>query len=103
MGDGNGKGDGVSGSNGDSDGNRNGDGHGDGNNDKGRVTSSCAGNVQRCGRGDTLPPPPWTQRSVHSPALHHGLGWECLDLCLLATPPKRQTFVSVADMLKMLA
>ncbi len=31
------------------------------------------------------------------------LGWECRDLCLLATPPKRQMFVSVADMSKMLA
>jgi hypothetical protein len=42
-------------SNGDRDGNSNkdgniycnGDGHGKGNNDKGRVASSCAGNVQR--------------------------------------------------------
>jgi hypothetical protein len=59
-------------SNGDSDGNCNGNGPGDGNNDEGRVTSSCAGDVQRCGRGNTLPPPPWTQRKVHSPALHHG-------------------------------
>jgi hypothetical protein len=58
--------------NGDGDGNRNGNSHGKGNNDKGRVASSCAGNVQRCGRGDTLPPPPWTQRKVHSPALRHG-------------------------------
>ncbi len=62
----------------DSDGNRdgngncNGNGQGKGDNDKGRVASSCAGNVQHCGRGDTLSPPPWTQRSVHSPALHHG-------------------------------
>jgi hypothetical protein len=31
------------------------------------------------------------------------LGWQCQDLCLSATPPKRQTFVSVADMLTMLA
>ncbi len=29
-------------------------------------------NVQRYGRGGTLPPPPWTQRKVHSPALRHG-------------------------------
>ncbi len=43
-----------------------------GDNDKERVTSSCAGNVQHCGRGDTLPPPPWTQRKGHSPALRHG-------------------------------
>jgi hypothetical protein len=28
--------------------------------------------LQRCGRGNTLPSPPWSQRSVHSPALHHG-------------------------------
>jgi hypothetical protein len=26
------------------------------------------------------------------------LGWQCRDLCLSATPPKQQTFVSVADM-----
>ncbi len=50
-----------SGGNGDSnsDGDGNGDcndyGHGNINNDKG-----------------TLPPPPWTQRKVHSPGLHHG-------------------------------
>ncbi len=42
-----------------------------GNDDKGRIVSSCAGNVQRYGRGDTLPLPPWTQRKVHSPVLHH--------------------------------
>ncbi len=65
---GNGDGDG----NGDGQGDHNDDGHGKGNNDNGRVVSSCAGDVQRCGRGDTLPPPPWTQRSVHSPVLHHG-------------------------------
>ncbi len=51
---------------------RNGDGHGEGDNDKGRVAFSCASNMQCCGRGDTLPPPPWTQRKVHSPALNHG-------------------------------
>ena len=39
---------------------------------QGRVASSCAGNVQRYGRGNTLPPPPWTQRKVHSPVLLHG-------------------------------
>ncbi len=33
---------------------------------------SCAGNVQCYDRGDTLPPPPWTQRKVHSLALRHG-------------------------------
>jgi hypothetical protein len=59
---------------GDSDGDYNGDGNGDGNNDKRRVASSCAGNVQCCGRGNTLPPTPWTQRKVHSPALHQGGG-----------------------------
>ncbi len=48
------------------------DGYGKVYDDKGRVASSCAGNVQRYGRGDTLPPPPWTQRKVHSPALRHG-------------------------------
>ncbi len=71
-GNGNGDGDGVSNDDRDGDGNRNGDGHGKGDDDKGRVASSCAGNVQRYGRGDTLPPPPWTQRKVHSPALCHG-------------------------------
>ncbi len=63
-GDGNGNGDGK--------GDHNGNGHGNGNNDKVRVASSCAGNVQCCGRGNTLPPPPWIQRKVHSPALRHG-------------------------------
>jgi hypothetical protein len=58
--------------NGDGDDNRNGNGHGNGNNYEGRVAPSCAGNVQHCGRGNTLPPPPWIQRKVHSPALHHG-------------------------------
>ena len=47
---------------GDGDGNCNGDGHSDSNNDKGSVASSCASNVQRYGRGNTLPPPPWTQK-----------------------------------------
>jgi hypothetical protein len=72
MGNSNGYGNGVSNGNRDGDGNCNGNGHGKGNNDKGRVASSCAGNVQCCGRGNTLPPPPWTQRKVHSPALHRG-------------------------------
>jgi hypothetical protein len=50
-----------------------GDGHSNGNNDKGRVASLCASDVQCCGRGNILLPPPWTQRKVHSPAaLHHG-------------------------------
>ncbi len=65
MGYSNGDGDGVSNDNGD------GNGHGKGDDDEGRVASSCAGNVQRYGRGNTLPPPPWTQRKVHSPALRH--------------------------------
>jgi hypothetical protein len=72
MGDGNGDGNGVGDDDGDGNGNHNGNGHGEGEDDKGRVASSCAGDVQRYGRGDTLPPPPSTQRKVHSPALHHG-------------------------------
>ena len=72
MGNGNGNGDRVGDDDGDGDGDRNGDGHGKGDDDKGRVASSCAGDVQRYGRGDTLPPPPWIQSKVHSPALHHG-------------------------------
>ncbi len=56
--------------NGDCDGN--GDGHGKGNHYKGRVASSCGGNVQHFWRGNTLPPPPLTQRNVYSPALRHG-------------------------------
>jgi hypothetical protein len=72
MGDGNGDGDGVSNNNGDGNGDCNGDGHGKGNDDKGKVASSCAGNVQHYGRGNTLPPPLWTQRKVHSPALLNG-------------------------------
>jgi hypothetical protein len=73
MGNGNGDGDGVSNNNGDGNSNCNGNGHGKGDDDKGRVASSCAGNVQRYGRGDTLPPPPWTQRKVHSPACVKGV------------------------------
>ncbi len=72
MGNGNSNGDGVSNNDRDGNGNCNGDSHGKGDNDKGRVVSLCAGDVQRYGRGDTLPPPPWTQRKVHSPALRHG-------------------------------
>ncbi len=72
MGNGNSDGDGVDNDDGDGDGNRNGNCHGEGDDDKGRVASSCVGNVQRYGRGDTLTPPPWTQRKVHSPVLHHG-------------------------------
>jgi hypothetical protein len=71
MGNSNGDGDRVGNEDGDGDGECNGDGHNEGDDDKGRVAFSCASNVQRYGRGDTLPPPPWTQRKVHSPALHH--------------------------------
>ncbi len=71
-GNGNGNGDGVGNDDGDGNDNCNGDGHSEGDDDKGRFASSCAGNMQCYGRGDTLPPPPWTQRKVHSPALHHG-------------------------------
>jgi hypothetical protein len=71
MGNGNGDGDGVSDDDGDGNGDGNGDGHGKGDNDKGRVASSFAGDVQRYGRDNTLPPPPWTQRKVHLPALRH--------------------------------
>jgi hypothetical protein len=53
MGGGNGNGNGVGNGDGDGNGNRNGNGHGKGNNDKGRVASSCAGDVQCCGRGNT--------------------------------------------------
>jgi hypothetical protein len=74
MGNGDGNDDGVGNGNGDrdGDGDGNGHGHGKGNNDKVRIASSRAGDVQCCGRGNTLPPPPWTQRKVHSPALRHG-------------------------------
>jgi hypothetical protein len=72
MSNGNGNGDGVGDNNGDGNSNHNGDGHSKGDNAKGRVASSCAGNVQCYGRGDTLSPPSWTQRKVHSPALCHG-------------------------------
>ncbi len=66
-GDGNGNRDsnGVSDGNGDGNSDDNGDGHGEGNHYKGRVASSCSGDVQCFWRGDTLPPPPWTQRKVH--------------------------------------
>jgi hypothetical protein len=72
IGNGNGDGNGVGVGNRDGDSNCNGDGHGKGDNDEGRVASSCASNVQCYGRGNTLPPPPWIQRSMHSPALRHG-------------------------------
>jgi hypothetical protein len=87
----NGDGDGNINSNGDGDGDSNSDGdgnvhgnvHGNGNNDKGRVASSCAGNVQHCGRGNTLPPPPWTQTKVHLPVLHH-MGDTAKSVCSLS-------------------
>jgi hypothetical protein len=56
----------------DGNGDGNGNSHSKGNHYKGRVASSCGGNVQHFWRGNTLPPPPWTQRKVHSPALCHG-------------------------------
>jgi hypothetical protein len=56
----------------DGNGNGNGNGHSKGNHYKGRVASSCGTDVLRFWRGNTLPPPPWTQKKVHSPALHHG-------------------------------
>ncbi len=71
MGNGFSDGDGVGNNEGDGKGNCIGNGHSKGDNDEGRVASLCAGNVQRYGRGDTLPPPPWTQTKVHSPALRH--------------------------------
>ncbi len=72
MGNGNGDGDRVGNNNGDGKGDCNGGSHDKGDDDKGKVAPSCAGNVHHYGRGDTLPPPPWTQRKVHSPALRHG-------------------------------
>ncbi len=72
MGNSNGDGDGVDNDDEDGNGDCNGNSHGKDDDDKGRVASSCAGDVKCYGRGDTLPPPPWTQRKVHSPALHHG-------------------------------
>jgi hypothetical protein len=73
-GDGNSNGDGnrVGNGNRDGDGDGNGNNYGKGDHYKGRVASSCGGNVQCFWRGNTLPPPTWTQRKVHSPALHHG-------------------------------
>jgi hypothetical protein len=68
----NGNGDRVCNSDRDGNGNGNGNGHSEGNHYKGRVASSCDGVVQRFWRDNTLPPPPWTQRKLHSPALHHG-------------------------------
>ncbi len=66
--DGNGdsNGNGVSNGNGDGEGDGNGNGHGGGNHYKGRVASSCGSTVQCFWRGDTLLPPPWTQKKVHA-------------------------------------
>ncbi len=65
-GNGNGNGDGVGDGGGDGDGDGNGDGHGKGDHYKGRVASSCGGNVQCFWTGGTLPPPPWTQgKCIH--------------------------------------
>ncbi len=61
-----GDGDGVSNGNRDGDGNGNGDGHVEGSHYKGRVASSCGGNVQCFWRGNTLPLPPWAQTKVHA-------------------------------------
>ncbi len=72
MCDGNGNGDRVSDGDGDGNGDCNGNGHSKVNHYKGMVASSCASDVQLCGRGNILPPPPWIQRKVHSPALCHG-------------------------------
>ncbi len=55
MADGDSDGDGVSNDDGDGNGNCNGNCHSKGDNDKGRVASSCASNVQGYGRGNTLP------------------------------------------------
>ncbi len=64
-GDGDGNSNGVGNGNGDGNGNGNGNGHGKGDHYKGRVASLCGGNVQCFWRGNTLPPPPWTQMKVH--------------------------------------
>ncbi len=55
MGNGNGDGDGVGNNDGDGVSNRNGNSHRKGDNDKVRVASSCADDVQYYGWGDTLP------------------------------------------------
>ncbi len=65
WGNGYGDGDGVGNDNGDGNGDGNGNGHGNGDHYKGRVASSCGGNVQCFWRGKTLPPPPCTQTKVH--------------------------------------
>jgi hypothetical protein len=70
-GNGDGSGDGVDNGDRDGDGDGNGDGHSKGSYYKGKVASSCGGNVQCFLRGNTLPLPSWTQRKVHSPVLRH--------------------------------
>jgi hypothetical protein len=66
MGRGNGNGNGVGDGDRVGNGDCNGDGHGEGDNDKRRVASSCARDVQCCCRGNTLPPLPWTQgKCIH--------------------------------------
>ena len=45
----------------------------------------------------------WSLSHDITTSLGLSLGWQCWDLCLLATPPKRQTFLSVADMSTMSA
>jgi hypothetical protein len=73
MGNSNGNGDRVGDKDGDNDGNCNGGGHGEGNDDKGRVASSCASDVQRYGRGNTLPPSPMdTKESAFTSAVSWG-------------------------------
>jgi hypothetical protein len=60
-------------SNGDGNGNVNGNSHSKGNHYKGRVASSCDGNVQHFGRGNTLPLPPWTQgKCIHQRCIMRG-------------------------------
>ncbi len=57
MGNGNGDGNGVGDGDGNGDGNEN--GHGNDDHYKGRVASSCGGNVPHFWTGNTLPPHPW--------------------------------------------
>jgi hypothetical protein len=65
-GDGNGVGDGVGDGDGDGNDDGNSNGLGEGNHYKGRVASSCGGNVQHFWMGNTLLPPPWTQgKCIH--------------------------------------
>ena len=77
MADGNGNGDGDGDR--DGDGNRNGNGHSNGNDDiVVTTTDTREGCLFMCGQcaalwqGQRFASPPWTQRSMHCPALHHG-------------------------------